>query len=54
MPDGNYTLQCGMRLWNHDSEFVKWQHPEMWQVALGCHVIRQTFAILEFYIWFRF
>jgi len=24
-----YTLQCGMWLWNHDSEFTKWQHPTM-------------------------
>jgi len=23
------TLQCGMWLWNHDSEFTKWQHPAM-------------------------
>ena len=30
-----YTLQCGMSLWNHDSEFTKWQHPVMWQLALG-------------------
>ena len=30
-----YTLQCGMWLWNHDSESTKWQHPAMWQVALG-------------------
>jgi len=28
-----YTLQCGMRLWNHDSEFAKWQH-------VPCNVIR--------------
>ena len=21
------TLQCGMWLWNRDSEFTKWQHP---------------------------
>jgi len=21
------TLQCGMWLWNRDSEFIKWQHP---------------------------
>ena len=28
------TLQCGMWLWNHDSEFARWQHPAMWQVAL--------------------
>jgi len=20
-----YALQCGMWLWNHDSEFTKWQ-----------------------------
>jgi len=29
-PGGN-TLQCGMCLWNHDSEFAPWQHPAMWQ-----------------------
>jgi len=32
------TLQCGMwlcPLWNHESEFIKWQHPAIWQVALG-------------------
>jgi len=23
------TLQCNMWLWNHDSEFTKWQHPAM-------------------------
>ena len=36
--------------------FTKWQHPAMWYVALGWHAIEfaQTFAILEFYIWFRF
>ena len=26
---GESTLQCGMWLWNHDSEFTKWQHPAM-------------------------
>jgi len=26
---GDCTLQCGMWLWNHDSEFIKWQHPAM-------------------------
>jgi len=31
------TLQCGMWLWNRDSEFTKWQHPTMWYVALGWH-----------------
>ena len=29
----SYTLQCGMWLWNHDSEFTKWQHPAMCQVV---------------------
>jgi len=32
-------LQCGMWLWNRDSEFTKWQHPAMWYVALGWHAI---------------
>ena len=27
---GDCTLQCGMWLWNHDSEFTKWQHPAVW------------------------
>ena len=31
------NLQCGMWLWNHDSEFTKWQLPAMWYVALGWH-----------------
>jgi len=26
---GDCTLQCGMWLWNHDSEFTKCQHPAM-------------------------
>ena len=53
---GDCTLQCGMWLWNRDSEFTKWQHPAMWYVALGWHAIElaQTSAILEFYIWFPF
>jgi len=53
---GDCTLQCGMWLWNHDSEFIKWQHPAVWYVALGWHAIEfaQTSSILEFYIWFRF
>ena len=25
----------GMWLWDHDSEFTKWQHPAMRHVALG-------------------
>ena len=33
------TLQCGMWVWNHDSEFTKWQHPVMWCVALGWHAV---------------
>jgi len=31
----SYTLQCGMCLWNHESEFARWQHPAIWQVAPG-------------------
>jgi len=34
---GDCTLQCGMWLWNCDSEFTTWQHPAMWYVALGWH-----------------
>jgi len=51
-----YTMQCGMWLRNHDSEFAKWQHPAMWYVALRWHAMEfaQTIAILKFYIWFRF
>jgi len=26
---GDCTLQCGMWLWNRESEFTKWQHPTM-------------------------
>ena len=53
---GDCTLQCGMWLWNRDSEFTKWQHPAMWHVALGWHATEfaKTSAILEFYIWFPF
>jgi len=53
---GDCTLQCGMWLWNCDSEFTKWQHPAMWYVALGWHAIEfaETSAILEFYIRFPF
>jgi len=28
-------LQFGMWLWDHHSEFTKWQHPAMWQVSLA-------------------
>ena len=42
---GDCTLQCGMWLWNHDSEFTKWQHSAMWHVALGLwHWIRHVAA----------
>jgi len=42
---GDCTLQCGMWLWNRDSEFTKWQHPAMWHVALeSWHWIRQVAA----------
>jgi len=36
---GDCSMQCGMWLWNHDSEFIKWQHRAMWYVALGWHAI---------------
>jgi len=36
---GDCTLQCGMWLWNHDSEFTKCQQPAMWYVALGWQAI---------------
>ena len=26
---GDCTLQCGMRLWNRDSEFTKWHYPAL-------------------------
>ena len=42
---GDCTLQCGMWLWNHDSQFTKWQHPAMWYVALGWHTVE--FARLQ-------
>ena len=53
---GDCTLQCGMWLWNRDSEFTKWQHPAMWHVAVGWHTIEfaQTSAILEFYSTYGF
>ena len=42
---GDCTRQCGMWLWDHDSEFTKWQHPAMWHVALeSWHRIRQVAA----------
>ena len=34
------TVQCGMWLWEHGSEFTKWQHPAMWYVAVGWHAIK--------------
>jgi len=42
---GDCTLQCGMWLWEHDSEFTKWQHPALWYVTLGSHAIE--FARLQ-------
>ena len=33
-PSGS-TLQCDKQLWNHDIQFARWQHPAVWQVALG-------------------
>ena len=42
---GDCTLQCGSWLWNHDSEFTKWQHPALWFVALGWHAVE--FARLQ-------
>jgi len=33
-PSGS-TMQCDTLLWNHDIEFARWQHPAVWQVALG-------------------
>jgi len=52
----SYTLQCGMWLWDHDSEFTKWQHPAVWHVTLEWYAIEfaQTSAISEFYFCFRF
>jgi len=52
----SYTLQCGKWLCNYYREFIKWQHPAMWYMALGWHATEfaQTSPILEFYIWFRF
>ena len=52
-------------MWHdHDIDFARWLHPATWhvalrswqwihQVAVPCNVI-QTYAILEFYFWFRF
>ena len=53
---GDCTLQCGMWLWNRDSEFTKWQHLAMWYVALGWHAneFAQTSAILEFYYYYYY
>jgi len=35
MADGIFTPCNGMWLWNRDSEFTKWQHSAVWQIALG-------------------
>jgi len=56
---GDCTLQCGMWLWNRDSEFAKWQHPPIWYVALGWHGHAIEFApamwhaALESWHWIR-
>jgi len=34
-----WRMECGMWLWNRDSEFTKWQHPAMWY-GMTCHWIR--------------
>ena len=46
---GDCTLQCGMWLWNRDSEFTKWQYNAMWYVALAWHAMEfaQISAILK-------
>jgi len=42
---GDCTLQCGMWLWNHDSEFTKWQHHAMWRGSgMTCRWIRPMAA----------
>ena len=49
MADGIITAA----MWHdHDTDFVRWLHPAMWQVAVGWHAMEfaQTSAILEFYI----
>jgi len=35
----DHDIACGMWLWNHDSEFTKWQHPAVWYVAMGWHAV---------------
>jgi len=32
---GGSTLQYDTQFWDHDTEFVRLQHPAMWQVTLG-------------------
>jgi len=48
---GDCTPQCGMWLWNHDSEFTKWQHSAVWYLALGWHAVElarwQHFAMWQ-------
>jgi len=42
-----WNVTCGMWLWNHDSEFTKWQHPAMWHVrgsGRTCRWIRPAAA----------
>ena len=41
-PSGS-TLQCDVALGWYAVDFVRWQHPAMWHVALGSwHLIRQV------------
>jgi len=53
-----YRIITPKKTYDHDIDvhFPRWQHPAVWQVALGWHAIEfaQTSAILEFYTWFRF
>jgi len=41
----SYTLQCGMWLWNHDSELARWQHP----VGSRTWAFQRRSAILDLY-----
>ena len=41
---GDCTLQFGMWIWNHDSEFTKWQHPAILYVARSWRWFRQVTA----------
>ena len=51
---GDCTLQCGMWVWNRDSEFTKWQHPAMWYVALKMAQFDRPHAVVYYYNLHRF